>query len=383
MTNTNGQTDFFNHSVFTGIDRAKNDPCIDLTIDETTKGLQKQRLSNLTGLFSRLPKRVYARAGKGQPYITYRQFDTGKEIIDFSITAAVVPIEKTVNGVIEKSEKVYYPGLVEDRVEEALAYLASQGDVQLMPGEIPRIGVTFTLREIKAVLIDVFDKECKIERIKQALTVLSRSTLELPIELGGKKYSHANTRISNLTLVTQEVYHADNTARCYCELHWAFANDVRTGNFCVYDLKWQASLDNELAEDLMKRLSFNYRHANSENSYHFKAKNQIENTSIGFEKRNLSRNWQRLKVALNILQEHDVISHSELKPIKADGKGSLSIADYIVTVWPTQHFIQSVKARKWLDKERGLSVSKAKQPKKKVISRKSTAQYESSDDIFG
>lgn len=306
-----------------------------------------ERYSNLTEVYSQLPKRVYHK--KGQEGIVYREFNNGDAAIGVSITPAMIPIEKTVKGVQIRSQETRYPALREDRVEEALAYIAAQGGARIKPDNLV-IGVFFSLQQIKTTLKNVFGVTYSVAQIREGLLVLSRSVLELKFESAEFKTTSDSTRISKLTLVNRKEFIQDRDARCYCELHWAFARDIAAGNYCLHDVEWQAKLETDLAQDLMKRLSVKYRHANNSNFYSFMGKQALINTSLGFYEKNPNRSWAQLFAALDDLQTHGVISgwRKEARYDDKKGRGRPKITDHKIDLWPTDKFIADAKFTNWV-----------------------------------
>lgn len=328
-----------------------------MTNSPATPAGKEQNLTNLTGLYSQMAKRISKPRGasykEGDPKLVYRTFKEGNQKVDYSISPAMIPT-KAKDG--SKSSEVRYCGVREDRVEEALAYIASQGSAHFDPDR-NIIGVFFTLGGLKAEVHNLFRKKMSHAQIKEALQVLSRTAIDITGESSGTIAESVSTRISNLKLISREDYERNPFSRCYCELHWAFARDIMTNNFCAHDLEWQGRLDDELAQDLMRRLSFKYRHANLKNSYHFMGREFLENSFLGFDEKYSRKRWASLREALEALEHEKVISRHELT-VKTEGHGGRpTIVDYKVEVWPTKEFIASTKFRNWFDSERRAMVN--------------------------
>ncbi len=330
----------------------------------TNLGLAEEKadsLTNITGMYSQLTKRVFRRANGN--HIQYREFKGPDGPIEYSVSAAIIPITKMVNGVSVKSDVIRNPSIREDRVEDALAYLASQGAAVPKKDKL-QIGVTFTLQGIRTVIMDIFDTKYSVAQIRESLNTLARSSIDLPMmaqNSDAATHSNVNTRISNLTLITAQMYRADRESKSYCEFHWAFARDIALGDYCAHDIELQGKLNEDLAIDLIKTLSYKFRQAGHKTQYNFAARKYLENSCIGFYEKNPSKSWGKLKMALEDLKKNNVIRayNIENKTAKVSGLGGRTkIEDRIVTVWAHKDFTGRVKTKHWLDDARGLKEMK-------------------------
>lgn len=318
---------------------------VDTQVKATNNKLNK--LTNLTGIYGLIPKRVYRNPSDKK--LILREYRTSKGLkMDLEIKPAL--ITHKVNGMYVNAFK--YPGLREDRVEEALAYIASQGGVSLNPNN-KYVQVLFTVRQVRRVLEEVLNKTYSGLQVREALDVLSQSFLNIRISHEGREIKFTGTRISQLITIGRAEWLAadeNDDTQCSCVFHTCFAGDVAEGNFFIHDLSWQGKFKHELAADLFKSLSVHYRQASVESPYRFAAKMFLENTSHGFSYTNSSRSWGGLLNALNELKELRVISGFDDDIRYQSTGGQRKIIDRIITIYAHEEYMKQTIYRNYVKK---------------------------------
>ena len=313
---------------------------------------KSDRFTNITAIYSHLPKRLTRQPrARSQELVIERDYwanDTNR----IHLTIKPTVMTKTTSGKVEQT--IRFPMLMEDRVEEAIAYIASQGSVSALPDEV-NVGVRFTLSRIKAIIAKLFGKSYSLDQIKASLELLANSPLNLTIyDAGDKIGSITGTRISELMIVDRATYEKNSSAECACRLHPLFVQEIMAGSFSAHDLAWQGELTSDLAQDLFKFFAWRYHYANSTNSYHVKARRLLENTSRGFNTSNPSKSWTELDTALKCLKKHNVISDFSYKDeLDRATRGRPRLIDRTITIKATERFIALQRFKHFADRETG------------------------------
>ncbi len=307
-------------------------------------GDAKKNYSHITACYSLLPKRITKTPKTGHSVM--RSFSPGdNEQIDMVIHPAVLA---------DKSgrQSLVFPKLVEDRVEDAIGYIAAQGAVKRNVERVA-IGVYFTINQIRKVLSDLMGVKYNHAQIRAALEVLAGSSIDLKWQRPGWVFNRKITRISGLTFGDTDSNSGEKDTQCFCYLNELFAREIADGSYTIHDLRWQGRIKGEMAQELFKKLMVFYRHANSGNEYNFDGRKFLENTSLGFYKTNPSKSWTSLSDALIELAREEVIQkkHQERIVWEPSTGGRPSIRNKIIIVKPTPRFIQHMKMSHWVEKK--------------------------------
>lgn len=333
-------------------------------------GDARKNYSHITNYYSVLPKRVTRTPKEDRPvHRTY--IEPNGERVDLVIHPALL-LDK--NG----NHRKVYPKLIEDRVEDALGYIAAQGAIDREP-EKKHIRVKFTINQIRNVIRDLWSVTYSHDQIKEALQVLSRSVIDMNVNTTLLSVELDVRRITGLIFAKPKMKGVLSDADdelCSCYLNEFFAFEIAIGNYKIHDLRWQGKMKRELTQELFKRLCSKFTQASDKkNDYTFDAKSFMENTSVGFYEKNPSKSWGMLNECLEELIETQVIiSHEERIVCETGTGGRPSIITKIVKVVVTKKFITHMKTVHWAEKE-------VKKASKKKDERTET-QYDF-DDQFG
>lgn len=306
-----------------------------------------EHLTNLTGIYDLLPKWT--------PW--QQKVEQTSAVITRNISHLKgVKLEIQIKAATLQNGKVRFPGIMEDNIEAALAYLASQGGApadRVKSGASNSVGVRFTLNQLRTVCEKVLGKKYSIDDIKQSLQILNESHLNVSPSNGDETLSFRATRLPYLVIHTRAAYEKarDRGAdtHCYAEFHPLFSLDVRRGLYNLHDLQLQGALKTEIGQQILRILSIYWRQAGVETPYHFSAIRFLEGTPYGVSTTNNSRNWSKIREGVEDLKAAGVLSRSVEDihynpPIPGKRK---SIRDITFTLYATEdHQKRMIKLNK-------------------------------------
>jgi len=287
----------------------------------TIEDADRHKYINLLGLYDLIPKKVLTQS-KTDSVVT-RVLKNRSHNITIEIKPAVFA-----------GNKLVYPGVREDRVESALAYLACHGRSEI-DSDTDSIKVFFTLRKVQRVIKKVLKREYSVVQIREALTILNESQLNITPNNKDASLAIKSTRLSALVIHTRKefvsLHEAGDETTCIAVFHPLFALDIQQGRYNLHDLEWQGSLKNDLAETLYKQLSAHWRQASVEENYSFSASRFLESTSLGLSTTNTGRNWANVRKALIELHDKDFITkpNEDIRYLYKDGSITRKIEDVI------------------------------------------------------
>jgi hypothetical protein len=317
-----------------------------------------EKYSQLIGLYDMCPKGVSKKLKITKtPTIIDREFQYSKDgvktEVKVNINPALVrqtsylpnpdynPEDSTSNKRIVMDKEVFmYPSEFENRLEEALIYIGSQGGA--VDKQNGRLGIFFTLSQLRSTMKKL-GCACNITKIKEGIDVLRKCTVDITLKSPNSgTLSFTGTRIDGLIIhdrsqwVKHEGTDYANDQRCFCYLHPLAASEVSIGNHTLHDLELYSSISGDLAKALFRRLCAKYTYADPKSEYSVKASDFLRTTDRGFV---VSRkSWQDLKTALKQLETLDLISRFEFLPLNDDPKDSRKITDYVLRVWSSKIF---------------------------------------------
>jgi hypothetical protein len=291
----------------------------------------RHEFTHLTGLYDLIPKRVLKQGSEDS--VVKRTLKTKFVDIDVEIKPAVFP-----------GNKLIFPGMIEERVESALAYIASHGDSEIFH-DTDGIQVFFTLKQVKRVLKQVMNKTYSLAQIKTSLKILNESPLNITPKDKSTSLAFNSTRLSNMIVHTQEQLNVLNETgdetRCSAVFHPLFSLDIQSGRYTLHDLKWQGELSFDLSETMYRHLSAHWRQASVEETYHFSALTFLAATAAGTStSSNKARMWANVRKAVNELHDKDVITKPEedIRYVFKDGAKTRKIEDILFEFKATERF---------------------------------------------
>lgn len=212
-----------------------------------------------------------------------------------------------------------YPGLREERIETALAIIASTNTsrdfhIESLSHRLPTITVEFSLYRLKSVIEDHVGVKMNYDQIRKGLEVLNKSPLSFRPQKEYKQYAPDvdSTRISNLVVYTTPKNENDRAIRSEhkkssCTLYPLFCSDIVQGRFRLHLMEIEKRIRDLNPIYLFRILSFFWSQAGVETVYNFSAKGFLTDSPSGFNEKNRNKSWQSITKILNSLIKERVI----------------------------------------------------------------------------
>lgn len=262
---------------------------------------EDRKYSNTLTFYDFIPRFFWGKSkrenGKYLP-ILKRDFHYQKQDYRLSIIPARV---ESADG----TEKDYYPGQREELVEDALKKLAVEGHCVFLDG---KAAIIFNIHQIQEQLkrgkeLDPEGKQkghtLSYEEIKEALTVLSRTTLQVK-SIDGTAVLNSHI-IEELGIKTREEWKGkvSKDERCYVIFNNLITSMIKDYKFRRFNYEKLISLKRVIARQLFKRMSHHYKQASKKFPYTILLSTM--DRDFGLEKRRQQRD--RIREAREALQE--------------------------------------------------------------------------------
>lgn len=300
---------------------------------------ENKKYSNSLTFYDFIPRFFWGKAkrenGKYLPTLK-RDFHYQKQ--DYKLSVYPARVESA-----DGTEKDYYPGQREELVEDALKKLAVEGHCVFLDG---KAAVVFNLYQLKEQLnrgkeLDPTGKQkghtLSYEEIKEALTVLSRTTLQVK-SADGKAVLNSHI-IEELGIKTREEWKGkvSKDERCYVIFNNLITSMIKSYEFRRLNYDKLVSLKSVIARQLFKRMSHHYKQASDKFPYTILLSTMERD--FGLEKRKQQRN--RLGEAREALQE--MVEKKILKAYQEeqilDSRNPRKIEDVKFSLFPSEEFI--------------------------------------------
>lgn len=241
-------------------------------------------------------------------------------------------------------ERVYvFPGVREDKIEEALKLLLAHGQGEW---ETEKSGVRFTVRQIYRELARTGNKY-NIDEIKEGLEVLRKARCTIyGIESGtGRRKSVIDAPFLPAVLLNdrntyESKLEAGEDTRCYAQMHPLVSEGIRQNQFRLTNYLKHQRLDNLLARFIHKVLRIGFTAASSPNTPYKLSMNQTLMEYGRFNERS-DNNYSVFKTALQDLESNGILSKWEVEDIR-DQADRRIIHDRYFLCYPTQEFVDEV-----------------------------------------
>tara|TARA_Y100000296_G_scaffold87462_1_gene134867 strand:+ start:3011 stop:4165 length:1155 start_codon:yes stop_codon:yes gene_type:complete len=267
-----------------------------------------------------------------------------------TITAATIRkkyIEKQPDGTtLQRQVNVgMFPGVREEFVEKAIRKFSTFQAADITP---ERCIVRFSLYELKKEL-DEFGHRYSYSEIREALQVLAQSNVRIVATLpDGTSLDISSGYINNLVIRSPRrdsaYYQAgndDSRPRCQVELHPLIAQQVKRGEFRLYQYGLDMSITSGFGRGLLRFISMYWKNASESNSFRF---TMMEFFASGSNRRPgqfIAQDNRQLKRAIDSLINVGMLKPDfRVVPIKAS-KGR-KILDYEYEVYATNKFVTTV-----------------------------------------
>lgn len=303
---------------------------------------EDRKYSNTLTFYDFIPRFFWGKPkrenGKYLPRLK-RDFQYQKQ--DYTLSIFPARIESA-----DGTEKDYYPGQREELVEDALKKLAVEGHCVFLDG---KAAVVFNIYQVQEQLnrgkhldLDLEGKQkghtLSYEEIKEALTVLSRTTLEVKSADGTAMLnSHI---IEELVIKSRAEWKGkvSKDERCYAIFNNLITSMIKSYDFRRFNYEKLITLKSVIARQLFKRMSHHYKQASEKFPYTIRLSTM--DRDFGLEKRKQQRD--RFREAREALQE--MVGNKVLKSYKEEQvlnpRNSRKIEDVSFELVPSVEFIQ-------------------------------------------
>jgi hypothetical protein len=237
-----------------------------------------------------------------------------------------------------------YPGVREEFVEKAIRKFSTMQTADITE---ERCIVRFTLYELKKEL-EAYGHHYSYSEIREALQVLAQSNVRIDATLpDGTSLDISSGYINNLIIRSpraDSAYYQANSndprPRCQVELHPLIAQQVKRGEFRLYQYGLDMSISSGFGRGLLRFISMFWKNAAQEKGFRFllheffsSGANRRAGKFISQDARQVSRAIESL-IAVGLLEK-------EYRTIPIKGKGR-KILDYEYEIFPTNEYVTTV-----------------------------------------
>jgi hypothetical protein len=290
---------------------------------------EDHKYSQSIELYDSIPKYVWGkvqRSPEGFLPTLRRAFTHRKVEYEVEISPARIVLK---NG----KEREYYPGVREELVEDALRKIATEG--RLRRTENGGCGVDFSLYELKKELART-GHTYSLTQIKESLTICKRANIVLYIKGNGNKIEADRTLFSDLVFAEKDDWKKGK--RAYVEFNPLVTKSIKQKTFRQINYERSMQITSSLARWLHKRMSHNYKQAQSFSNYYTINLTTIVRDS-GISHKRLGDSRKAVVQAMDELKTHDVLYQYTEDSVK----GGRQLLDVKFTLTPTLVFSREMK----------------------------------------
>lgn len=315
-----------------------------------------KEISNILHIYSLIPKMVNRQASVNGIVSRIFPLDFGNmdaSSIEVEIREAKIKVYAKDGSYKVKSA---FPGIREERIEEALIYIASLGgnNVSVDPST-GTVGVYFVINHLKDVIYDLFKKDEKWIDVKAGLELLNLSNLAIKPAKGSNvdsRFNISSTRLKSLIWAkTGSDGSNDGATRCWVEFHPLLAVDIQNKAFHLYAIAEKRNLKKPLSHVLFDRLSVYYRHASVENTYHFDGRKFMESSYLGFNEKHPRKSWSTLRQTIDEMKEQKILGEVNETLVFCPLSTRNKIVNIIFVISVTEAFQKRVMAVNGINKK--------------------------------
>lgn len=230
--------------------------------------------------------------------------------------------------------ELVYPGEREEIIEDALRKLAVNGGTVMIDG---KVGVLFTFYQLRQEL-KRNNHEFKLSEIKEAILVCRGAQLETISEDEETVISSSFFPMVGLT-TRKDLKLRDGDTRCYVQFNPLVTDSIQNQTFRLYDYKTSMAIKSPLARYIHKRMSHHWSQASSKHPYTPRLVSFLKGSPRGLSER-MATNVRAMKMALETLQEHNVVQSFDDSDRIKDGK---KLKDISYKIYPTDDFVKIIK----------------------------------------
>ena len=255
-----------------------------------------------------------------------RECRIGERVIKVKVKPAII---ENSNG----KHELVYPGEREEIIEDALRKLAVNGGSVMIDG---KVGVLFTFYELRAELRRN-KHEFKLSEIKEAILVCRGAQLETVTNDNETVISSSFFPMVGLT-TRKDIQMREGDTKCYVQFNPLVTESILKQTFRLYDYSTSMAIKSPLARYMHKRMSHYWSQASANDPYTPHLVPYLSGSPRGLSDR-MGSNVRAMKIALDVLVEHEVIASYKAKRI-TEGK---KLVDIYYAIYPTDKFVKTVK----------------------------------------
>lgn len=246
--------------------------------------------------------------------------------------------------------RIYFPGRREEIVEDALRKMAAERGRGLLLDD--QAGLVFTLYELQEELRR-HDHAYSIVQLKEALLVMSRTTLTLDNQAGDRIEIHL---INAFALSDRDDWKSQGrTAKSYVQFNPLVTKSIMLGTYRRINYQKLMAVKRDLSRYLLKRLSHNYKQASSTDPFTITLTTVLRDSGMG-DYGQLRDAHRQVIGAWGELKTLGVIDQVKDEP--ARGKPRNRLIDVTYEVYPTADFVKDAKAANKLEADLVSSLQK-------------------------
>ena len=236
-----------------------------------------------------------------------------------------------------------YPGLREDKVEEALRYLLAHGQGHF---SAERTGVAFSVKQIQRELART-GSSMNLDEIKESLEVLSRARCEIyGLDVEGKRRNVMGSNfLPSLMMVDRDTYTsrmaAGEDTQCYAQFHMMVTVGIQNNQFRITNYQKHQRLDNLFSRYLHKVLRTSFLNASYNGSPYILSTNRAM-AEFGRKIDRKDNTRSIMITGIKDLMKQRVIEHYEEDEPQRDPRDRRVVLDRTFKLYPTEEFIREM-----------------------------------------
>lgn len=295
---------------------------------------EDKQFSNTIEFYDFCPKYIYWRTERLQDKFLdrlEREFECRGQKYNIAIDPAKI---KDSDGVVRD----YFPGVVEELVEDALRKLAVDGHGMFLDDQA---AVTFTLYELQQELAKT-GHTYSLDQIKKALMVCVGTTIHLTTESGETVFS--DHLFETVGLNTREDWKGQGKkTKAFVRFNSLVTKSIKEGSWRQFNYEISMRFKYVVSRQLNKRLSHNFTYANMAKDFNISLSTMLRD--FGLTPYEYMRdNLRHVTKALDEMKEKRVIRSYEIKHIYDTGRKN-KLIDAVIEVKPDLDFVnQTIRA---------------------------------------
>lgn len=287
-----------------------------------------KQFSNTIEFYDFCPKYIYWRTERLQDKFLDR-LERNFECRGMKYTIAIDPAKiKDSDGVVRD----YFPGVVEELVEDALRKLAVDGHGLFLDDQA---AVTFTLYELQQELAKT-GHTYSLDQIKKALMVCVGTTIHLTTESGETVFS--DHLFETVGLNTREDWKGQGKkTKAFVRFNSLVTKSIKEGTWRQFNYEISMRFKSVVSRQLNKRLSHNFTYANMAQDFNISLSTMLRD--FGLTPYEYMRdNLRHVTKALDEMVEKQVIRKYEVKNVYDTGRKN-KLVDAVITIKPDLDFV--------------------------------------------